>query len=148
MSERVLWEFPVPSTNLCSNVRFVFPGADVWILYEYFDYDDPDIVYNSGIKFYNVQAHRHSNEKFTSSLLGAYDAIVEINDSDWIEHLTKLNPKIAGFWGIRHYAIYLDSNGLFEFAASRFEILRVLEGELKWNFLSEVEKIDSNDGMK
>ena len=128
------WEFPVPSTNLCGDVKCIVPGANVWLLYEYFDYDNPDIVYNSGIKFKHVQVYRHANEKFASSLMGAYDKIVEVCDSDWIEQLTAINPQIAAYWNIRHYAIYLDSNGLYEFAASGFEILEVKEGDLKWDF--------------
>jgi uncharacterized protein YegP (UPF0339 family) len=128
-----LWEFPVPSTNLCGDVRFIFPGANAWLFYEYFGYDDPDRVYNSGIKFKHVQVHRHANEKF-ASLLRAYDKIVEVCDSEWIEQLVARNSEIAAYWNIKHYAIYLDSNGLYEFAANGFEILEVKEGELQWDF--------------
>lgn len=134
MNFNILWEFPVPSTNLCCDVKFIFPGADVWLLYEYFDYDNPDIVYNSGIKFKHVQVYRHANEKFLSSLFESYDRIIEICDSEWTKQLVEINPKIAAYWNIRHYAILLDSNGLYEFAASGFEILEAKEGELKWDF--------------
>jgi hypothetical protein len=134
MHIKQLWEFPVPSTSLCPDVKFICPGADAWILYEYAAPDCSGRTVNSGIKFTNVQTYRYANEKFTASLMSAYDKIVEVCDSVWIQQLFEIDVKIASFWNLRHYAIYLDSNGLYEFAATGFEILDVSEGELKMSF--------------
>lgn len=130
-----LWEFPVPSTCLAEGgVKLIYPGGDAWLIFDYFDEEKDDAIFNSGIVFNGVQAHRHFTEKFVYSLLGAYDCLVEITDSDWVKQLREVNKKIADYWNIKHYAIFLDSNGLYEFIARDYTILGTKGGSINGLF--------------
>lgn len=135
MSINKLWEFPVPSTCIADGgVKLIYPGGDAFLLFDYFDEEKDDAIFHSGIAFDAVQAHRHSSEKFLKSLLGSYDCLIEISDSEWIEQLTAINKEIADYWNIKHYAIFLDSHGLYEFIARSYEILETKEGGLNGLF--------------
>ena len=115
-------------------MKLIYPGGDAWLLFDYYDENKNDAVFNSGIVFDAVQAHRHSTEKFTKYLLGAYDRLVEIIDSEWVEQLIEVNKGIADYWNIKHYAIFLDSNGLYEFIARDYKILETKKGSISGLF--------------
>jgi len=133
-----LWEFPVPSTCLADGgVKLIYPGGDAWLLFDYYDEKKDDTIFNSGIVFDAVQAHRHSSEKFTKFIFEAYDYLVEIVNSEWVNQLREINKEIADYWNIKHYAIFLDSNGLYEFIARSYKIMETKKGGL--NGLSNVE---------
>ena len=135
MRSNKLWEFPVPSTCIAEGgVKLIYPGGDAWLIFDYIDENKNDAVYNSGIVFDAVQAHRHSSEKFIKSLLGAYDCLIEIIDSVWVAQLKELNKEKADYWNIKHYAIFLDSNGLYEFIARDYKILETKEGSINGLF--------------
>lgn len=135
MGTNKLWEFPVPSTCIADGgVNLIYPGGDALLLFDYYDEEKNDAVFNSGIMFDAVQAHRHTTEKFIKSLLGAYDSLVEITDSEWVKELREINKEIADYWNIKHYAIFLDSNGLFEFIARDYKILETKEGGINGLF--------------
>ena len=129
MDVKKIWQFPVPSTAI-EGTKLIYPGGDAWLLFDYYD-ENQDAIFNSGLMFEAVQAHRHSSEMFTVSLMGAYDCLVEIVDSEWVKELNEINKQTADFWGIKHYAIFLKSNGLFEFIARGYEILNVNRGALQ-----------------
>lgn len=129
MSTKRLWEFPVPSTTI-GDTKLIYNGCDEWLLFDYYD-GSKDEILNSGIVFDAVQAHRHSCELFTPSWMDAYDYLVEVVDSEWVKQLEQINKEIADFWKIKHYAIYLKSNGLFEFIARGYEILNIAKGPLQ-----------------
>ena len=135
METNKLWEFPVPSTCIADGgVNLIYPGGDALLLFDYYGEEKNDAVFNSGIMFDAVQAHRHTTEKFIKSLLGAYDSLVEITDSEWVKELREINNEIADYWNIKHYAIFLDSNGLFEFIARDYRILETKEGGINGLF--------------
>ena len=137
MRAEKLWEFPVPSTCIAEGgVKLIYPGGDAWLLFDYYDESKEDAVFNSGILFDAVQAHRHASEKFQFSS-EAQDTLVEIKDSEWVAQLREKNKKIADFWNIKHYAIFLDSNGLYEFIARDYRILETKEGGINGLFKVE-----------
>lgn len=138
MKVNKLWKFPVPSTCLADGgVKLIYPGGDAWLLFDYYDEKKDDTIFNSGIVFDAVQAHRHSSEKFTKFIFEAYDCLVEIVNSEWVNKLREINKEIADYWNIKHYAIFLDSNGLYEFIARSYKIMETKKGGL--NGLSNVE---------
>lgn len=135
METNKLWEFPVPSTCIAEGgVKLIYPGGKAWLLFDYYDENKNDTIFNTGIVFNAVQAHRHSSEKFTKILEGAYDYLIEIVDSEWVKQLREINKEIADYWDIKHYAIFLDSNGLFEFIARDFKTLEIKEGSINGLF--------------
>jgi len=129
MKLKELWTFPVSSTQIYSGVNMLYPGANAVLI---FDYNDNDKVYKSGILFKMVKAFKHLSEGF-GYLNGAYDKLIEIEDSEWSAELSKTNP----YWEknynykLRHFAIFLDSNGLYEFIAHDFKIFESKIGELE-----------------
>jgi hypothetical protein len=131
MSNIKRWEFPVPSTYLTSSgVKLVYPGGKAYLLFEYYDTENDDEIFHSGIMFEAVMTHKHTSEKFLTTLLGAYDALVEIEDSDWLAQCRAINEDVFDFWNLKHYAIFLDSNGMYEFVAKGFTLLETESGGL------------------
>jgi len=47
---------------------------------------------------------------------------VEVIDSEWLEELKSINPENFYFWNPKHYALYLDRFGLYQFIARLFEV--------------------------
>ena len=55
---------------------------------------------------------------------GAYDTVVEIEDSGWVSELLVAEPRETwGRWVIRHFMIFIDSAGCFEVAAESWSLL-------------------------
>lgn len=130
MSIQKLWEFPVPSNCIANGVVLIYAGGDAIIKFDYFDENENGVIYNGSIRFKSVMAHRHSTEKFTNFIQGAYDTVIEIQNSKWAKELYKLNPEDSKYWDIKHYAIYLDSFGLYEFIAQKFIQQNTTKGEI------------------
>lgn len=131
MNDKKLWEFPVPSTNIAEGgVVLVYPGGNAYLLFDYYNDTTDEVILNSGIMFNSVQAHRHTSEKFLKSLRNSYDCLIEIVNSEWVNEFYEINKDIAKFWDLKHYAIFLDSNGLFEFLARDYRILETKVGRL------------------
>lgn len=126
-----LWNFPVPSNCINSGVSLTFSKGDAMLLFDYFDEDIDDKVFNGGLIFETSVAHRHSSEKFTKYVSGTYDKLVEMEDSHWLKELTNISPEWAKQWEIKHFAIYLDGYGLYEFIATGYKLIDTKEGALK-----------------
>ena len=137
MRVKELWHFPVPSAGgLATDVKLCYPSenAKTILLFDYYDstfYDEKgyDEVFSTGIQFDMAQALRHFSEKFVTSF-DAYDKLIEILDSEWVTELKRVNNEVADYWNIKHYAILLDSNGLYEIIASGYKILETKKGYL------------------
>lgn len=129
MSSNDSWQFPVPSNCINNGVTLYFRGANAIMKFDYFDEERDDRKFNGGITFEAVMSHRHSSEKFTKSIGAAYDTLIEITDSKWIDELKEISPEWAEYWKIKHYAIYLDGYGMYEFAARDFNVMQESEGD-------------------
>lgn len=125
------WTFPVPSNCINSSVSLTYKHGDAVILFDYYDEEQDDKVYNGGILFESTVAHRHSSEKFTKYISGSYDTLIEIEGSEWISELNTISPECMKKSELKHYVIYLDSYGLYEFIAQGFRLFDIKEGVLK-----------------
>jgi hypothetical protein len=125
------WVFPVASNCIYSGVLLIYEGGNLILLFDYYDENNNDKIFNSGIVFETTIAHRHSSEKVTKFISGTYDKLVEVKDSEWLKELTDISPEWVKYWNVQHYAIYLDSHGLYEFIAENFKILDIKEGALE-----------------
>lgn len=119
---KTLWTFPVPSNCIYTGVKLIHEKAKIKLIFDYYDEDNDDKVFNGQIEFESVIAHRHTTEKFTNFIKGTYDNLCEISESEWLSHFEKLSPEWASTNQLRHYAIYLDSYGLYEFVAGDYEV--------------------------
>ena len=60
--------------------------------------------------------------RFTSELYDAYDKVVEVIDSEWLEELKKVNEEDFSYWKPKHYILYLDGFGMYQFIAQSLEV--------------------------
>jgi hypothetical protein len=84
------------------------------------------VLYRSGIRFDKISATRTRSERCCNSwhIEGAYDALVEIDESAWLEEIqTDTQEMWRRKWEMHHYMIYLDSAGCFEVIAASWEAL-------------------------
>lgn len=122
MDKKPVFEVPVPSTELttdailCGNIiryGYVRNGTEL----------------KSGIIFNNVRAKRtRSDEACTAwHIEGAYDTLVEVGESDWVEQIMRDTAerqlRFGETWTLHHYMIYLDGTGCIEVIADSWEEL-------------------------
>lgn len=126
-----LWEMPEPSSAAVSG--FVLLISDGRNLDLRFDYDRNGKVITGGIRFRRVRGHRHRAELYATDwhIADAYDALVEVRSSEWIQELTDAAPEDRrSDWAMHHFMITLDSAGTYEIVAQSWEILPEVEGSL------------------
>ncbi|WP_375397100.1 hypothetical protein [uncultured Sphingomonas sp.] len=117
-----LYEIPVPSTDfiadaiLCGNV----------IRY---GYESEGHNVKSGLIFNKVKAKRTRAEGACTKwhIEGAYDTLVEIEESEWINEIlaeTLISREKSGeVWELHHYLIYIDGSGCIEVVAASWKVL-------------------------
>jgi hypothetical protein len=118
-AKKPLYTVPVPSTD------FVTEAAMCGHVLR-FDYNREGTVLRSGIRFNRVSATRTRAERCCTSwhVEGAYDTLVEIEGSPWVEDTrAKTAERWRNEWETHHYLIYLDSAGCFEVIAASWEVL-------------------------
>ena len=119
MKADVRYELKMFSANLEVGPEITFNGMDVII--ELKGYDDSDNYHECRIKFNSVIGYQYTLAGFTVTL-DSYDRIVEIKDTKWIEQFKEANEQEIGYWNPKHYAIYLDEVGLYQFLAQNFDV--------------------------
>ena len=129
MQVKELWRSPVPSTTV-QGEQLLCTGADALLRFDYSDVKKNDALFTAGIFFKSVVGFKHDSEGFATTLMDAYDRLVEIVNSDWVAEYRKTNPRIANLFNIKHYAIFLKSCGLYEFIAKDYAIQEISEGGL------------------
>jgi hypothetical protein len=129
MRIKELWRIPVPSTAV-QGEQLLYTSADALLRFDYYDAKKDDTIFNCGIFFKNVVGFKHDSEGFSTALMDAYDRLVEIIDSDWINEYRKINSRVANIFSIKHYAIFLKNCGLYEFIAAEFAIQEARKGGL------------------
>ena len=130
MKAKELWELPVPST-LVQGEQLICSGADALLRFDYYDTEKNDAMFTAGILFKTVLGFKHDSEGFATTLMDAYDRLVEIVDSDWVAEYRKTNQRVADLFNIKHYAIFMKSCGLYEFIAKRYIVQEIREGGLR-----------------
>lgn len=118
MKIKCLFEIPILSSELDSAIEIVIKGLDITLILKYFDEKNKVLK----IRFDTVLCHMHTSQSFTKALLNAYDTIVEIEDSEWINEIKKLNEDEFNFWKLKHYAIYLEDLGMYQFLARGYDV--------------------------
>jgi len=122
-SKKPLHTIPVPSTSFTSEAYFDGQGITPAIR---FDYEKDGVTHKGGIKFSKVAAIRIRAERCCKSchIEGAYDTLVEIEGSSWIDEIRADTQEMwRNKWEMHHYMIYLDSVGCFEVIAESWAAL-------------------------
>lgn len=115
MKTEIKYQLPLFSQTLSSDPIIKFDNLD--IIMELEGYDEKDYLRKVYITFEIVQCYKHTSEMFTPELYGAYDKVVELKDSTWIQEMKKINEEKFRFWHVRHFVVYLDGIGMYEFMA-------------------------------
>jgi len=64
-------------------------------------------------------------------MFDAYDTLVEIEDSKWLNELKELNEEEVNFWEVKHYAIFLEDSRMWQFIASGYDIIEDMMALIK-----------------
>jgi len=122
---------PTPSTAISSDVEFTSDGGSASLS---FDFDRDGAIYRSGVRFAKVRASQWRAESHCTAwhIEGAYDTVVEVEQSAWVNELERLqSPRPRKPWTMRHFMLFIDSAGCYEFVAESFEIVaEVLASQL------------------
>lgn len=119
MIVKKIFELPMLSSLLNHEPELLIRGLDISMI---LDGKDPsDANRHVCLSFKNVLCHKHTSERFTAEMYDAYDTVVEIVDSEWLMTMKKMNETDFNFWQPKHFAVYLDGMGLYQFVAKGFE---------------------------
>jgi hypothetical protein len=110
-----LYTIPVPSTSFAIEPHFSVDESAI-----VFSYERDGARHQGGIKFNAIAAMKTRAERCCRAwhIEGAYDTLVEIENSDWVIEIREdMNERWRDHWATHHYMIYLDSVGCFELIA-------------------------------
>ncbi len=122
-SKKPLYTVPVASTS--------FDNGGAYMLLDTirYDYGREGSHYRSGVRFKRPIATRTYSENASKAwhIEGAYDTLVEIENSPWVAEIqaatADIQRRFGQKWELHHYMIYLDSSGTFEVIAESWEAL-------------------------
>jgi len=112
------FELPVPSTAVEGSIEFLDKGAQVTLVAHF---KEGQLRRRTELSFSKVRAYRHRAEAHCTAghIEGAYDTLVEVTDSDWVNELRRdTAERLRDKWVMRHFMIYFDSSGCYEIVAN------------------------------
>lgn len=121
--KRPVYSVPVPSTAFTTEPYLDTQMGSPTIR---FSFEDDTGHWQYGLQFKQVSAFRKRSERCCGvwNIEDAYDVLVEIEFSTWITEIFQDVPEIyQPLWKPKHFMIYLDSAGCFEFLAQTWEVL-------------------------
>ena len=118
MIVKKIFELPMLSSLLNHEPELLIKGLDISMILDGKDLSDANR--HVCLSFKNVLCHKHTSERFTAEMYDAYDTVVEIVDSEWLMTMKKMNETDFN-WQPKHFAVYLDGMGLYQFVAKGFE---------------------------
>ena len=107
---------PTPSTAITPGIELVRVLGSIEIRYEF---DRDGSMFRGVIGFQKVRASRWRAEPYCTvwHINDCYDTVAEVLESDWVEELQMAQTTGQRNWVMRHFIIYLDGAGSFEFVA-------------------------------
>ena len=111
------------SSNLVNDPIIEIKGMQVSITIA--GYDDEEKFSEIILKFYSVIEFTKTSPVF-GIIAGAYDTLVEVQNSERLIELETINNHEYSFWSPKRYALYLDGYGFFQIFAKEFEVKRLV----------------------
>lgn len=121
MKSEIKYELPIFSSTLEKDPIIEIKNLDMKI--ELIGSDEENRIRKVSVCFNTVICNKHTDANFTPVLFGSYDKIVELINSEWLEELRNINQEEFNFWNPKHYVLYLDDIGMFQFIAKGFEVI-------------------------
>ena len=120
MKSEIKYELPIFSSNLEKDPIIEYKDMDMEI--ELMGKDEENKLKKIVIRFNSVICNKHTSARFTPRLYDSYDRIVELVDSEWLKELKNINEEDYIYWKPKHYIVYLDGFGMFQFIAQDYEV--------------------------
>ncbi len=114
MFNKIVYVLKMFSSCLVSEPVIRIDGMDLF--FELKGYDDNNKYHECCIKFVSVIGYEYLLAGF-DIIKDSYDTIIEIVDSEWIEKIENKNNGKYIYWKPKHYALYLDEVGQYQFLA-------------------------------
>lgn len=121
MKSEIKYELPIYSSTLEKDPIIETENLNMRI--ELIGEDEESRIRKISIQFNTVICNKHTAASFTPKLFDSYDRIVELVDSEWLEELRNINQEEFDFWKPKHYVLYLDDIGMFQFIAKGYEVI-------------------------
>lgn len=121
MKSKVKYELPIFSSSLEKDPLIRTKDMDMEI--ELLGADKDGRLKTIIIRFRSILCNKYTSARFTSQLYDSYDKVVELLESEWLKELERMNERDFRYWKPKHYAIYLDEIGMFQFIAQKCEII-------------------------
>lgn len=121
MNSEIKYELPIFSSNLEKDP--VVESKDMNVGIELIGVDEENGLRKIVIMFNSVICSKHTSARFTPKLYDSYDRVVELVDSEWLEELKGINEEDYNYWKPKHYIMYLDGVGMFQFIAQGYEVI-------------------------
>ena len=118
MATKKLFDLPIPQSG-CGDTHLGSNGTEAILRFEFRSHGK-DLI--GMIHFHGLVAYRYRDERHSLGYPSeAYEAVTELNDSEWCRELN--------FSG-KHIGVFLSSNGFFEFLADSVTLGDSVEGRL------------------
>ena len=121
MKSEIKYELPIFSSTLEKDP--IINSKDMNTEIELIGVDEENRLRKIVIKFNSVICNKHTSTRFTPKLYDSYDRIVELVDSEWLDELKGINKEGFNYWKPKHYIIYLDGVGMFQFIVQGYEVI-------------------------
>lgn len=121
MTSEIKYELPIFSSSL--EKEPIIDYKDLNMKIELIGTDAENRLRRIKIKFNSVLCNKHTSARFTPKLYESYDRIVELADSEWLTELKNINKEYFNYWNLKHYIIYLDGFGMYQFIAQGYEVV-------------------------
>lgn len=121
MKSEIKYELPIFSSSLEQDP--IVESKDMNMEIQLLGRDEEDRLRKIVIKFNSVLCNKYTSARFTPKLYDSYDRIVELVDSQWLVELKNVNKEDFIYWNPRHYIIYLDGVGMFQFIAQGYVVM-------------------------
>lgn len=121
MKSIIKYELPIFSSTLEDDPIIEFDEIDMKIILT--GGDEQGKLKKITLKFHSVICFKRTSARFTPKLFDSYDRIVELVDSEWLKELRGINEEGFNYWSPRHYIIYLEGVGMFQFIAKKYEVI-------------------------
>ncbi|HET8910338.1 MAG TPA: hypothetical protein VFN23_02670, partial [Ktedonobacteraceae bacterium] len=88
------YTLPEPSSAFRTEVTLIEKADSLCVRYDYYRYEQGRLagIFRSGLYFQGVESYRHLKDRnCTFWHAGAFDSLVEIEDSEWIDALKQMS---------------------------------------------------------
>jgi hypothetical protein len=125
MGKIVLGDIMRGTQSLFPDADLVQAGGDTMVTYVR---ETTDQRFEGGIRFLRARAFRFRAEAHCTvwHVEGAYNQLVEVEDSPWVAELDRPGPP-SRTWEMHHYMVYIEDSGCYEVASESWEWLPEVE---------------------